>query len=58
MIKHPLKNNTQHGMTLSATKRGDPLPRRCETDIVDNDGSCLACDAINGELCLKPRRKT
>lgn len=28
--------------------------RRCESDLVDHDGSCLACGAIQGEACQAP----
>ncbi|WP_440640246.1 hypothetical protein ACSHT2_02570 [Bradyrhizobium sp. PUT101] len=30
--------------------------RRCETELVAHDGSCEACNAIQGETCQKPRR--
>lgn len=29
--------------------------RRCETELVDHDGSCEACGAIQGEACQAPR---
>ncbi|MCK1503070.1 hypothetical protein [Bradyrhizobium sp. 188] len=33
----------------------DPAPRRCQTNEVDLDGSCMACGAIQGEACQAPR---
>ena len=29
--------------------------RRCDTNVVDGDGSCLVCDAAQGERCLAPK---
>lgn len=27
-------------------------PRRCDTNVVEHDGSCIACNADQGEACL------
>lgn len=27
------------------------IERRCKSGVVDGDGSCLACDAAQGEIC-------
>lgn len=31
----------------------DAPPRRCQTNEVDLDGSCMACGAIQGERCRR-----
>ncbi len=31
-------------------------PRRCDSNLVDPDGACAACNAIQGEACLQPRK--
>ncbi|MCK1669404.1 hypothetical protein [Bradyrhizobium sp. 153] len=31
-------------------------PRRCDTNEVDLDGSCMACGAIQGEACRQPEK--
>lgn len=33
-------------------------PRRCETNLVDNAGECLACDADQGEHCRRWRGRS
>ena len=38
------------------TRDDDEPPRRCATDEVDLDGSCMACGAVQGEACQEPRR--
>jgi hypothetical protein len=32
-------------------------PRRCETDLCDAGGNCIACHAIQGEACQRPLRR-
>ncbi len=39
-----------------ATADDDAPPRRCDTNDVDLDGSCMACGAIQGEYCQAPRK--
>lgn len=35
-----------------------PMPiRRCEGAGVDHDGSCIACDAVQGQACRKDDRR-
>lgn len=34
-----------------ATVDDDAPPRRCDTNEVDLDGSCMVCGAIEGECC-------
>ncbi|MBR1170505.1 hypothetical protein [Bradyrhizobium liaoningense] len=34
----------------------DAPAKRCETELVDRDGSCEACRPIQGEACQKPPR--
>lgn len=39
---------------------GDPPPmpiRRCEGAGVERDGSCIACDAVQGQACRKDDRR-
>ncbi|EJN11793.1 hypothetical protein PMI42_04806 [Bradyrhizobium sp. YR681] len=36
------------------TREDEDLPQRCATDEVDLDGSCLACGAVQGEVCRQP----
>ena len=48
MISQPTPDRTD-------VRTGHDLPRRCETDIVDHFGECIACDAISGERCKKPQ---
>lgn len=41
---------------VRSIERGTQPARRCETELVANDGSCEACGAIQGEACQAPRR--
>ncbi|QOG20405.1 hypothetical protein [Bradyrhizobium sp. SEMIA] len=34
----------------------DAPPKRCATNEVDLDGSCMACGAAQGEACRAPRK--
>ncbi|MET4342003.1 hypothetical protein [Bradyrhizobium sp. RT9a] len=34
----------------------DHRPRRCDTDLCDAGGDCIACDAVQGEACQAPRK--
>lgn len=37
------------------TRDDEDPPRRCATDEVDLDGSCMACGAAQGEACRGPQ---
>jgi len=47
---------------IHAIERGtaddDSPPRRCATNEVDLDGSCMACGAAQAETCRAPRAAT
>lgn len=38
---------------LNAIRAG----RRCETNVVEHNGDCIACGAANGEACRAPPEK-
>ena len=33
-------------------------PRRCQTDLCDIDGDCIACGAVQGERCRLPIQRS
>ena len=44
---------------VSTIERGtaeEATPRRCATNEVDLDGSCMSCGVAQGEACRQPRR--
>ncbi|WP_036010569.1 hypothetical protein [Bradyrhizobium yuanmingense] len=42
--------------TIEHGTADDAPPKRCTTNEVDLDGSCMACGAAQGEACRQPRR--
>ncbi|MCK1306307.1 hypothetical protein [Bradyrhizobium sp. 45] len=39
--------------TIERGTREDDAPRRCATNEVDLDGSCMTCGAAQGEICRR-----
>jgi hypothetical protein len=42
-------------LIIEAIARTD-VDRRCDSDLCDAGGNCIACNAIQGEACRKPSR--
>ncbi|MGY3366120.1 hypothetical protein ACVWZL_003245 [Bradyrhizobium sp. GM2.4] len=42
-------------VTIERGTRNDEPPRRCATNEIDLDGSCMACGAAQGEACRETR---